>query len=75
MVQFRLAGTHLEPYKPTTAFVTDDVFRWSRNPIYVALSLIYVGIGVIANNGWILSLLLPLLVVMRYGVIVQRNAI
>lgn len=73
MVQFRRAGTHLEPYKPTIALVTDGVFRWSRNPIYVALSLIYVGIGVIANNGWILILLLPLLVVMRYGVIAREE--
>ncbi|MGH8645416.1 MAG: methyltransferase family protein [Gammaproteobacteria bacterium] len=50
MVQFRQPGTHLEPCKPTAALVTDGVFRLSRNPIYVALSLIYVGIGVIASN-------------------------
>ncbi len=73
MVQFRRAGTHLEPYKPTTALVTDGVFRWSRNPIYVALSLIYVGIGVIANNGWIVILLFPVLIVMRYGVIAREE--
>ena len=27
MVQFGQAGTHIEPYKPTTTVVTDDVFR------------------------------------------------
>ncbi|MGH8613515.1 MAG: methyltransferase family protein [Gammaproteobacteria bacterium] len=73
MVQFRQTGTPLEPYKPTTALVTDGVFCWSRNPIYLALSLIYVGIGVIASNGWILILLVPVLVAMRYGVIAREE--
>ena len=32
---FRSAGTHVEPWKPSTALVTDGIFAWVRNPMYV----------------------------------------
>src|SRR5689334_587070 len=33
------AHTPVDPMKPTTALVTEGPFRYSRNPIYVALTL------------------------------------
>ena len=32
---FRSAGTHVEPWKPSTALVTDGIFGRMRNPMYV----------------------------------------
>ena len=69
MRQFRRAGTNLPTNRPTTALVTDGLYRFSRNPIYIALSLIYVGIGIAADSPWVLGLPLPILVIIRYGVI------
>jgi len=71
--RFRRAGTHIEPYKPTTALVTDGLYGRSRNPIYVALTGIALGIGVAADNAWVLPMLVPVLVVMRYGVIAREE--
>jgi hypothetical protein len=34
---FRAAGTNVETVKPATAIVTDGIYAWSRNPMYVAL--------------------------------------
>jgi hypothetical protein len=34
-IVFRTAGTHPEPWKPSTALVTDGIFAWLRNPMYV----------------------------------------
>jgi protein-S-isoprenylcysteine O-methyltransferase Ste14 len=48
------------PDRPTTAIVTEGLFRYSRNPLYLSLMLIYGGIAVYANSLW-LFLLLPLL--------------
>ena len=48
-------------------------YRLSRNPSYVALSLLYVGIGVAADNSWIVAGLVPILIVMHYGVIVREE--
>jgi protein-S-isoprenylcysteine O-methyltransferase Ste14 len=38
-LRFRRAGTHIEPYKPTTAIVTDGLYGISRNPIYAAMPI------------------------------------
>ncbi len=71
--RFRQAGTRIEPHKPTTALVTDGLYGYSRNPIYVALTGIALGIGVAADNAWVLAMLAPTMVVMRYGVIAREE--
>ncbi|MGH6959023.1 MAG: methyltransferase family protein [Dongiaceae bacterium] len=71
--RFRAAGTNIPTYRPTTALVTDGPYRYSRNPLYIALFLLYAGIGVAADNPWLLALVLPLFLVMRYGVIAREE--
>lgn len=66
---FHRAGTAVEPYKPSTAIVSSGPYRLSRNPIYVALTAISVGIGLWANSAWMLGLILPTLVLMQIAVI------
>lgn len=66
---FRRAGTNVPTSKPATAIVTDGPYRFSRNPIYVALTTLSVGIALWANSWWMLGLLLPTLVIMNIGVI------
>ncbi len=70
--RFKRAGTNIDVHKPTTAIVIEGPFRYSRNPAYVALSLLYAGIGIAADSLWVLGLLIPVLIIMRYGVI-QRE--
>jgi protein-S-isoprenylcysteine O-methyltransferase Ste14 len=70
---FGRAATPVETYRPTAALVIDGVFRRSRNPMYVALTLLYLGLAVAANNLWLLGLLLPLLALMRYGVVAREE--
>jgi protein-S-isoprenylcysteine O-methyltransferase Ste14 len=73
MGRFRAAGTPVEPYKPTSAIVSDGLYGLSRNPIYVALTLVYLGIGVAIDGAWILALVIPILIVMRQGVIAREE--
>ena len=63
------AHTPVDPMKPTTALVTEGPFRYSRNLIYFALTLLYLGVALLFNALWILLLVVPALVVIRYGVI------
>ena len=44
-----------KPWKPTPEIVTTGVYRWSRNPMYVGLALVQVGIGVGLANGWVVA--------------------
>jgi protein-S-isoprenylcysteine O-methyltransferase Ste14 len=68
------AHTPVDPTKPTTALVTEGPFRYSRNPIYVALTLLYVGVALLINALWILLLVVPAGLVLRYGVIAREEA-
>lgn len=70
---FRRAGTHAEPWRPTTAIVTDGVYAFTRNPMYVAATLLYVSISIAADSAIALLLLIPLLIVMHYGVIIREE--
>jgi protein-S-isoprenylcysteine O-methyltransferase Ste14 len=63
------AGTNVNPALPTTALVVTGPFRFSRNPLYVALTLIYVGLALLANALWGLALILPVLLVLHHGVV------
>lgn len=68
-VMMRRAETTASPYKPANRLTTDGPFRYSRNPIYVAMTGGYLGIALLANSLWLLLLLVPLLLVMEFGVI------
>ncbi len=65
----RRARTPVSPYRPSSAVVVDGPYRWSRNPIYLGLTLIYTGVALLAGSAWPLVLLPLVLVVMTRGVI------
>ena len=69
----RHAQTAVNPSLPTTAIVFDGAFGFSRNPIYLSLTLLYVSISLLFNALWALLLLLPLIVVVQNGVIKREE--
>jgi protein-S-isoprenylcysteine O-methyltransferase Ste14 len=71
--QMLRAGTNIPPHLPTTALVTGGPYRISRNPIYLSLSLLHLGLGVWVNSLWIVAMLAPVLVVMSFGVIAREE--
>jgi protein-S-isoprenylcysteine O-methyltransferase Ste14 len=68
------AGTPLPTNKPTRALVTTGIHRWTRNPIYLGMFLVYGGIGIAAPSPWTLILTLPLAITIRYGVVAREEA-
>ena len=71
--EMRRAETNLDPYKPTTAVATGGPFRFTRNPLYLSMVLIYLGISALVN-GLAPILLLPLVQrLMRRGVIEREE--
>jgi protein-S-isoprenylcysteine O-methyltransferase Ste14 len=70
----RRAGTSIEPWKPTTAIIDDGVYGYSRNPLYLAMALVYAGVAVAGGSIAALVLLIPALLVIRYYVIAREEA-
>jgi protein-S-isoprenylcysteine O-methyltransferase Ste14 len=71
---FLRAGTPVPTREPTRALVTTGIHGYSRNPIYVAMFLVYEGIAAFANSGWSFVLLVPLALILRYGVVAREEA-
>lgn len=72
-ILFRRAGTNVPTNRPSTAIVTAGPYRFSRNPIYVALTTLSAGVALWANSFWMLGLLVPTLVIMNIGVIAREE--
>jgi protein-S-isoprenylcysteine O-methyltransferase Ste14 len=70
---FSRAATPVPSNQPVRLLVTTGIHTWSRNPIYVGMFLIYAGIGIAARSPWILVLALPLVVILRYGVVAREE--
>ena len=43
--RFVLAGTEVKPWKTSSAIVGQGVYRFTRNPMYLAMALIYLGLA------------------------------
>lgn len=67
-------GTRFETSRPSTAVVAEGPYRFSRNPIYTGMLLGLVGLAVALDNAWLLAVLVPFYLVIRYGVIAREEA-
>jgi protein-S-isoprenylcysteine O-methyltransferase Ste14 len=67
------ARTPANPYTPTKALATGGAYRFTRNPGYLAMAIVYVGLSLGADAPWALLLLVPALLVVQFGVIVREE--
>lgn len=70
---FTRAQTNPEPWKPTTAIVSDGIYAYTRNPMYLGMALAYAGIAVLWDCWFTLALLLLALVIIHFGVIKREE--
>lgn len=71
---FSRAGTPVPTNEPTRVLATTGIHGWTRNPIYLGMFLIYIGIGIAALSPWILILTVPVAITIRYGVVTREEA-
>jgi protein-S-isoprenylcysteine O-methyltransferase Ste14 len=70
---FRAAGTPVPGNRPTTTIVGTGPYRFSRNPIYLAFSLLQVGLAFWVNSLWLLTTLVPAVALMSLVVIPREE--
>jgi protein-S-isoprenylcysteine O-methyltransferase Ste14 len=68
----RGAETTIRIDRPVSGLVQDGPFRYTRNPGYVALTMIYAGIAVLRNSLWTI-LLLPLVLYVIQREVIERE--
>lgn len=61
MATFAVRKTAIYPNRPAREMVAEGPYRISRNPMYVALTVITCGVSLLADNFWMLLLLPPVL--------------
>jgi len=65
-VHFRRTGQHPAPWKPSPELILRGPYRFTRNPMYVGMSLVQVGIGLLANDLWISFLTVAALAIVHF---------
>jgi protein-S-isoprenylcysteine O-methyltransferase Ste14 len=70
---FRSAGTHVEPWKPSLALVTDGIFSWLRNPMYVGATLLLAGLSILLASDWMLVMTIIFVPVIHFGVVKREE--
>ena len=69
---FKAAGTPVPPTRPTTTIVTSGIYRYTRNPMYLGMSLALVGLGLVFDQLWFL-LALPIAVLAVTKLAIERE--
>ena len=67
-------GSNVPTSLPTTTIVENGPYRFTRNPIYLGMFLGLIGLAIAFDNLWLLMMLLPFALVIRYGVVAREEA-
>lgn len=71
LLSFARAGTATYPDRPAASLVTAGPYRFTRNPMYLAMSCLYLGLVLLTN--WLWPLLLLPAVLWALAVLVIRR--
>jgi protein-S-isoprenylcysteine O-methyltransferase Ste14 len=67
------ARTAFDARKPTSALVRDGAFQYSRNPTYLSLTLLHVGLALVLGLPWVLLMVVPAVALTQWGVVLREE--
>ena len=71
--RFTRAGTNVNPMLPTTALVLEGPYKFTRNPMYLGLTMLVTGVALFSNAVWMLVVLIPTVFVLQREVIAKEE--
>ena len=74
VVTMTKAGSNVPTNRPTTTIVENGPYRFTRNPIYLGMFLGQIGLAIAFDSLWLLVMLVPFALVIRYGVVAREEA-
>ncbi len=69
----RRADTPIDPREPVSNLATDGPFRYTRNPAYLSMTLVYAGIAILRNALWAILLLPAVVFVIQHDQIEREE--
>jgi protein-S-isoprenylcysteine O-methyltransferase Ste14 len=72
MITFRRHHTAIIPFHPAALVVTSGPYAFTRNPMYLGMTILYIGGGLLLDTWWAL-ILLPVVVIIVDRAIIQRE--
>jgi protein-S-isoprenylcysteine O-methyltransferase Ste14 len=69
----KAAGTNTHPSQPALTIVRGGPFRFTRNPMYLALCLLQIALGFFLNDWITLLFVVPLALILHYGVVLREE--
>jgi protein-S-isoprenylcysteine O-methyltransferase Ste14 len=73
VVPMSRARTAFDARKPTTTLVTTGAFRISRNPTYLSLLLLQVGLAFASHSAWLLITAAAAAAITHWGIILREE--
>jgi protein-S-isoprenylcysteine O-methyltransferase Ste14 len=67
------ARTAFDARKPTSTIVSDGAFQYTRNPTYLSLTLLYVGLALALRSPWVLLMVVPAVALTQWGVVLREE--
>ncbi len=68
------AGTTYDPYAASTALVTSGIYRHTRNPGYLGLAIIQIGLALMIDSPWIaLSVVVAIIVTSQFVIKLEEE--
>ncbi len=71
--QFAAVETNIVPLTRSTTLVTDGVFAFSRNPMYLGMMLLLAGLAIIADNALAWSVVVAFWLIIQFAFIRQEE--
>lgn len=69
----KAAGSNVNPAEPALTIVRGGPYRFTRNPMYLALCLLQLALGLLLNDWSALFFVIPLALLLHYGVVLREE--
>ena len=73
VLPLKRARTAFDARRPTTSIVTTGAFGFSRNPTYVSLAVLQVGLGLLSQSLWVIITAVAAVAITHWGVVLREE--
>ena len=71
--QFKRAATNIVPLTKSTTLVSNGLFRYSRNPMYLGMMMFLIGLGIVTASPWSTLIVCAFALLIRQQFVLQEE--